>query len=201
MIFRRRFLAAALLGGLGLLLAGCASHEPLTSYFVLTSAASAGTKGGSPAAVQGQRVFIRRVDMPGYLQTTSLASRRTDNQIEYAPTAQWAEPLSEGVAHAVAQAMDGTSRATVVGVIGGGIPPARDYDLKIEVERCEGDDQGEVVLLTTWTLFAPESATPVLTRRSRFVQNGWKYGDNPGLAKLLGLDLNALGAEIARSIK
>jgi uncharacterized lipoprotein YmbA len=184
------------------LLAGCASHEPLPRYFVLTSDASAtGTRSGTQGGIHGARIFIRRVDIPGYLKTTKLASRRADNQIEYSTAPQWAEPLNEGIADAVANAIDRTSRATVVGVIGGGIPPAREYDLKIDVERFEGDDRGDVVLLATWSLFAPESSTPVLTRRSRFVQSGWKYGDYAGLAKLLGVDVTQLGAEIARSIR
>lgn len=178
-------------------LAACSSHEPLTSYFVLTpdAAATAPAKAG-----RGPRVFIRRVDLPGYLQTAKLASRRADQQVQYAPTAQWAEPLNEGIGHALANAIDGTARATVVGVIGGGIPPTRDYDLQIDVQRFEGDDRGEVVLAATWSLFAPETPTPVLTRRSRFVQTGWKYGDYAGLAKLLEQDLAELGAEIGRSV-
>jgi uncharacterized lipoprotein YmbA len=190
----------ALVPVLGLLVAGCASHEPLTTYYVLTQDAAAGAKSGTQAGIHGARVFIRRVDLPGYLQGTRLAARRADNQVVYSPTAQWAEPLSQGIADATAGAMDRTARVTVVGVIGGGIPPAREYDLKIDVERFEGDDKGAVVLLATWSLFAPESSTPVLTRRSRFVQTGWTYGDYPALAKLLGEDIDELGAEIARSV-
>ena len=181
-----------------ILCGGCASHEPLARYFVLTSDAAAG--GAGPAG-GGVRVFIRRVDIPGYLQTTKLASRRAENQVQYSTQELWAEPLSDGIAQAVGSAMDRSSRVTVAGVIGGGIPPARDYDLKIDIGRFEGDDHGEVVLVATWSLFAPESATPLLTRRSRFAQSGWKYGDYPGMARLLGLDLGELGAEIARSVR
>ncbi len=190
----------ALVPALGLLAAGCASHEPLTSYYVLTPDAAPGAKSGTQAAIHGARIFIRRVDLPGYLQGTRLATRQADNQVVYASTAQWAEPLSQGIADAAASALNRTTRVTVVGVVGGGMPPARDYDLKIDVERFEGDDKGEVVLQATWSLFEPESSTPVLTRRSSFVQTGWTFGDYPTLAKLLGEDVAELGAEIARSV-
>jgi uncharacterized lipoprotein YmbA len=179
--------------------AGCASHEPLASYYVLTSDAAADARSGTQAGLHGARIFIRRVDVPGYLQTTKFTSRQADNQIQYSTAAQWAEPLNEGIADALTGAINRTSRATVVGAIGGGVPPARDDDLKVAIERCEGDDQGDVVLVATWSLFAPEASTPLLTRRSRFVQHGWKYGDYASLAKLLGLDIKQLGDEIARA--
>ena len=167
---------------------------------MLGSDASSGARNGTQAGVHGVRVFIRRVDIPGYLQTTKLTSRHADDQLDYSTGTQWAEPLDQGIAGAVASAVNATSRATVVGVVGGGVPPARDYDLKIAVERFEGDDKGDVVLLATWSLFAPESSTAILTRRSRFVQTGWKYGDYPALVRLLGTDITQLGAEIARSL-
>jgi uncharacterized lipoprotein YmbA len=179
--------------------AGCASHEPLASYYVLTADAAAGARSGTQAGIHGTRIFIRRVNVPGYLQSTKFTSRLADNQIQYSTAARWAEPLNEGIADALAGAINRTSRATVVGAIGGGVPPERDDDLKVEIERCEGDDQGDVVLVATWSLFAPETFAPMLTRRSRFVQHGWKYGDYPGLAKLLGVDVTELGAEIARA--
>jgi uncharacterized lipoprotein YmbA len=182
-----------------MVMAGCASHEPLASYYVLTSDAAAGARSGTQAGIHGARIFVRRVDVPGYLQTTKFTSRQADNQIEYSTAAQWAEPLNEGIAAALAGAINRTSRATVVGAIGGGVPPERDDDLKVEIERFEGDDQGDVILVATWSLFAPESSTPILTRRSRFVQPGWKHGDYASLAKLLGLDVRELGAEIARA--
>ena len=189
----------ALAGACTLLLGGCASHEALTSYFVLSPETSAAASSGTQPGVHGVRVFIRRVSIPGYLQSNKLASRHADTQVQYADTAQWAEPLNQAISDALGSAIDRTARMTVVGVVGGGVPPARDYDLKVDVERFEGDDKGQVILTATWSLYAPESSTPLLTRRSRFVQSGWTDGDYPGLAKLLGMDVDALGAEIARS--
>ena len=196
--FRRVHCAAILFSWL--LLNACATREPLGRYFVLTSEPSPGEPNGSQS-VHGARIFIRRVDIPGYLLSTKLVSRHADNQVEYATTAQWAEPLDQGIAAAVANAIDHTARATVVGAPGGGVPPARDYDLKIDLERFEGDDKGDVVLGATWSLFLPESSTPVMTRRSRFVQTGWKYGDYPALAHLLGADVTELGHVIARAVR
>ena len=199
MILPLRRLLHAAVPLVGILLAGCATHESLTSYFVLTANPPASAVSGTQAAVHGVRVFIRRVDVPGYLQTTKLTTRLGENEVRYSPTAQWAEPLNEGITHAVENAIGRSSRVTVVGVAGGGVPPERDDDLKIDIERFEGNDHGDVVLVATWSLYAPESSAASVTRRSRFVQTGWHYGDYPALARLLGIDLNELGAEIARS--
>ena len=120
------------------MLGGCASHESLPTYYVLTPAAAARPASGNHS---GARIFIRRVTLPGYLDSTRIASRRENDQIEYSPTAFWAEGHREGFGRALADAL---ARRPGVGAVSApplGIPPARDYDLVVEIERFEGDDQ------------------------------------------------------------
>src|ERR1700733_2698807 len=63
-----------LLMGLSLLV-GCATTEPLPSYFVLT--APGGTaKSARPATAV--RVYVRRVEVPAFLNRTNLASMHGD---------------------------------------------------------------------------------------------------------------------------
>ena len=179
-----------------LLLAACASKEALPQYYVLTPPRAANR--GTP---HGIRVFIRAVTVPGYLNTGKLVSRRGESMIEYAPTARWAEGLSEGIRRGVAASLSHQRGIGSVTVAPYGIPPPRDYDVKIDVERFEGDDAGEAVVALKWTLFRPESAEPVVSRSSRQVRTGWKYGDYAAMATLLSEDLAAVGEEIGRALK
>lgn len=177
-------------------LTGCATRERLPSYFVLTSNhadASASHSGGT-------RIFIRRVDIPGYLQETHLASRRADNQIEYAPTALWAEPLASCISDAVSEGLNSRPGLAVVDASVGGVPPSRDFDLQISVERFEGNDRGEVRLRASWTLYAPQSDTPIRTGHEDLAKAGWTYGDYPNMAALLGAAVHDFSDQLAGRI-
>jgi uncharacterized lipoprotein YmbA len=177
-------------------LPGCATRERLPSYFVLTS----NQAGASARHTGGTRIFIRRVDMPGYLQEMHLASRRADNQIEYAPTSHWAEPLASCISDAVAEGLNSRPGLSVVGASIGGVPPSRDFDLQITIERFEGNDRGDVSLRASWTLYAPQSATPIRTGHAEIAEAGWTYGDYPKMAALLGAAVNDFSGQLAKRI-
>ncbi len=179
-----------------LLLGGCASREPLPEYYVLTPPGAAAS-----GSTHGIRVFIRAVNVPGYLNTAKLVSRRGATQIEYAPAARWSENLGEGIKRALMASLAQQPGIGAVSATPYGIPPARDYDLTIDVQRFEGDDAGNAAATLRWTLFRPESGDPIVSRVSRQARAGWKYGDYPTMANLLSADLAAAGAEIARGIR
>jgi uncharacterized lipoprotein YmbA len=176
-------------------LTGCATREALPSYFVLTSNQPSGKSSSG-----GTRIFIRRVDVPGYLRDTHLASRRADNQIEYAPTALWAEPLSACISDAVAEALNSRHGLVVVSASIGGVPPPRDFDLQISIDRFEGNDRGEVRLRATWTLYPPQSAAPSRTGHADIVEPGWTDGDYPAMAALLGAAVHNFSDQLAERI-
>ena len=196
--FTRSLIAVCIVGVAVLAVAGCASHEALPSYYVLTPAETADSVTGNH---RGTRIFIRRVTLPGYLESTSIASRRANNQIEYSSTAFWGEGHREGFGRALADAL---SRRPGIGAVSApplGIPPQRDNDLVVEIERFEGDDHGEVVLTARWQLYLPESAVPILSRESRFVQTGWTYGDEAGQARMLSTNVQELAAQIGQVVR
>jgi uncharacterized lipoprotein YmbA len=83
---------------LALLAAGCAS-DPQQHLYVLAPAAhslSDNAPGGTRPEVQLQPVLV-----PDYLDTTDILIRTGPNEVKASATAQWAERLSEGIAHAL----------------------------------------------------------------------------------------------------
>lgn len=191
---RRRLIC--LLAAPLLLLAGCATREAAPEYYVLTPR---GQEAGGPT--RGVRVFIRAVNVPGYLNSARLVTRRGESQIEYAPAARWAEGLSEGIKRGLSAALTRQRGIGAVSATPYGIPPPRDYDLRVDVERFEGDDSGNAVAALHWTLYRPESGDPIMSRLTRQVRTGWRYGDYPAMARLLSEDLAAAGEEIGRAIR
>jgi uncharacterized lipoprotein YmbA len=183
---------------LAVVCSGCASKEPLPSFYVLGSPAAV-----APASIRATdpRIFIRRVTLPGYLQPTTIASRRADAQIEYSATALWAEGLRGGFGRALADALAQRPGIGAVSLPPISLLPTRDYDLDVEVERFEGNDAGEVILEASWQLCRPESAAPVVSRRSHFGQAGWTYGDAASQARLLGVNVQEFAAQIAKAVR
>ena len=77
-------------------LAGCGFLKPAKAtarYFVLTPMPATGP---APAASNSLAVGLGQVKLPAYLFNTSLAVRKGTNEIEYLPSAFWAERLDTG---------------------------------------------------------------------------------------------------------
>ncbi|MBV8211999.1 MAG: membrane integrity-associated transporter subunit PqiC [Verrucomicrobia bacterium] len=127
------------------LLLGCATTEPLATYFVLTG--TGGTaKPARPAATV--RVYVRRVEVPAYLNRTNLASMNGD-QIRYSPTGLWALPLDQTVSLGIA------SNLNHLGISAAGFQPAfsvpaHTYDVAVHITHFEGHENGDVILTGNW---------------------------------------------------
>src|SRR5207249_1859845 len=77
----------------GILFISCAASEPLTNFFVLGGSSSRSPRS---RATGGIAVYVRRVDVPAYLAKPNLVTTRGGIEVQYAPTARWAEPLATG---------------------------------------------------------------------------------------------------------
>jgi len=77
-------------------LAGCLGPRlDLSTFYLLTPMA------GSAGAPVDAELGFGPISLSGYLDRSEVASRLTDNQIEYAATARWAEPLDESFSRAL----------------------------------------------------------------------------------------------------
>jgi uncharacterized protein len=181
----------------GLLFFSCAAKEPLTNFFVLGGSGSRPPRSRSPGGVA---VFVRRVDVPAYLAKTSLVTMRGGIEVQYAPTARWAEPLDQGVSRAVAEDLSRNSRIRAYGFSPGSPPTDHSYDVWIRLERFEGNDNGNVLLRAHWSVSSTNSSTPITSRTVDLRRSGWQPGDYPGMVRLLSEELAEMAREIARAI-
>jgi uncharacterized protein len=189
-----RTLAVSLIG---LFLVSCAAQEALPNFFLLTHGSAGRTRSGQ---LGGTAVFVRRVDVPAYLAKGRLVTLKGGIQVEYSTTAGWAEPLDQGVARAVAEDLNRTSRIRAVGFSPEAPLGDHKYEVWIRLERFEGNDNGEVVLRAHWAISNADSSEPIAGRTVDIRRRGWQPGDYPGLVRLLSEELAEMSRGIARSI-
>lgn len=181
----------------GWLLAGCATKEPLPSFYLLTRPIGSG---GSPARSGQPSVYVSRVEVPPYLARTNLASRGGGNEINYSPSALWATPLDQGIAGAVADNLNrlGVSAVAFQPTVQ---PPPHRYDVTLRIARFEGTQDGKVLLSAQWQVTPAESSSPVTSRASNIRRTGWQPGDYARMATLLSDEVASLSREIARAVR
>ena len=177
------------------LLFGCATTEPLPVYFVLTGAGATARLSRPAAAV---RVYVRRVEVPAYLNRTSLASMNGD-QIQYSPTGLWALPLDQTISLGIA------ANLSRLGISAAGFQPAfnvpvHTYDVTVHITHFEGHENGDVLLSGNWQVLG--SGDGVIASKSVAIRRtGWTFGNDAQLVTLLSSALNELAGQIARALR
>ncbi len=179
----RRILTGVVLGGwavIGALLAGCGlpAIEPArpdtTRYYVL-----AGTAG---LQFESTGVHVKPVRVPAYLQSRLMAVRLAENEIRYAETAQWAEPLDAAITQLL--------RAKLKPRAG-----AADATVQVLVQQCEGASNG--VLFAASFEISPEGKDAVAVRHEFAAKS--RAWDGKDYAKLAAGLREAVG-EFAEAI-
>ncbi len=184
--------------GLVCLLGACAARESLPQFYLLTpGGGGAGVVGRS----RGPSIYVRRVEVAPYLAKNSPVMLRAGNNVDYAVSARWAEPLDQGVARALADALNQTNRVRPAGFSLAGPPVAHDYDVNVRLLQFEGTDTGEAVLSARYEVVPSGGTEPVAARSFTTRRLGWQPGDYAGLARLLSEELAELGGEVARALQ
>ncbi len=140
----RRFLLRSLLG-LGLwFTAGCSIiPEPApdpTRFYVLTGP---GLPGEVSTPHGTLRLGLHTVELSSYLKSRSLIVRNGRNEIVYQDYARWAEPLEAGIARVLRARLSVAPEVSRVYSQPFPFDRDRDFDVSINVIRCEGVREGD----------------------------------------------------------
>ena len=191
-------------GVLGLLLAGCniippPSADP-TRYYVLSSSAAS-----APVAVPSAGALtlgLKNVEVSPYLRKGTLVVRTGENEVTFPNDARWGVPIEQDIARAL---RDGLSAATAVGrVLVQPFPfeGKRDYDVHVQVLRCEGvvAQRGGGATASFSALIEINSTAggaPVVARKLFVAPDAaWDGKDFAQLAAQLSAAVSALGTEV-----
>ncbi len=136
------------------------------------------------------RLGLARVELPTYLQNRAMVIR-TGSEIRYEQNHRWAEPLDEGIARILRDALRAARRVAAVRAAPFSIDEPRDYDVTVRVSRCEGvrDAAGRAAGQFAFTLEvtrADAAHTPVLRKEIPATNVPWDGSDFSALAAALG---------------
>lgn len=197
------FLRWGLLGLLAVV-AGCNLVPPPTEdptrYYVLSEVpAPAAPAGGS------LRVGIRAVRLDGYLKRREMVVRTGANEIEFRDYRRWAEPLDGAVAQVVRSALLASGSVADAWIEPFPADQERDYDVTIEVTRCEGylpaSGHAEASLAAVADIWTAGGIPHRVARRVFTAPSeAWDGRDFDRLAALLSQDIGALGRDIAAAL-
>jgi uncharacterized lipoprotein YmbA len=152
-------------------LTGCGFLKPAEStarYFVLTPmpvTEKASATSGSLALGVGQ------IKLPPYLFNTSLAIRKDANEVEYLPSAIWAEPLATGFERVLAAdlAIDLPTDYIYLSVWPKDAVSAEVY---VAIEQFDVDTNGRGVLVAGWRILSPGGEKLLKSGNSRLSRQG-----------------------------
>jgi uncharacterized lipoprotein YmbA len=181
----------------GIVVSGCATTEPLATFYTLDPGGVAHS-GAKQSAARSVRVYVNRVILPAYLNRTNLASFR-NNQVEYSSSAFWAIPLDQAIAQAVARNLSALG-VSAIGFQPMASPLPHSYEISIRVTRCEGYDTGDVVLSGVWELRPAGDGSIIASNSFAIHRSGWQPGHYPSLASLLADEVRELSKQIASRI-
>jgi uncharacterized lipoprotein YmbA len=186
----------------GLSLTGCFGFlKPARStarHFVLTSLPAAAP---ATAPVGSVAVGMGPVKLAAYLFNTSLAVRKRTNEIDYLPTAFWAERLDTGLQRVLA-----ANLATLLPTDQIRLSAWQSGDVSAEVyvaiERFEVDTHGQGVLVAWWRILSPGGDKTLKAAESRLARRGPPPDADPGGAVATLSELAAdLSRQMAQAIK
>jgi uncharacterized lipoprotein YmbA len=196
-------LAPFLLAGLACALAACNVVQPAqedpTRYFVLSDAPA--QPGRAPGLAGGVRIALRSVRLEGYLKRRDMVVRVGENEVQFRDFRLWAEPLDAGVARILRARL--LASPDVSAVYSDPMAPdqERDFDVAIEVRRCEGSlsPSGRYgASFVAVVEISTAGANPHVVAHKVFTgpDAAWDGRDFDRLAGLLSADVAALGQEV-----
>jgi uncharacterized lipoprotein YmbA len=177
------------------LLFGCATTEPLATYFVLTGT-GATAKPARPAAAV--RVYVRRVEAPAYLNRTNLASMHGD-EVRYSPTGLWALSLDQTISLGIAWNLNRAGMPAAGFQPTFTVPP-HTYEVAVHITHFEGHENGDVLLSGSWQILTAGGGV-VASKSVTIRRSGWTVGNDAQLVALLSSEITELSDQIARALR
>ena len=202
--WRRAKVTTGLLAGVGALsvLAACSLPEAqpdLTRYYVLTSESAPLAGAPVASAGEGRKVFLKAVNVPEFLRGKIVQVRLAENEVKYIDTARWAEPLEAGLSRVLRESLD---RAEGDIEVVTRPMDARDFDIVVQVRRCEGVVSDRMARLDARVeVFSAGLESRRIAEEEFAIEvQGWDGSDYGELAANLSEAAQSLGAKIGGMI-
>lgn len=146
--------------------------QQTTKFYVLNSLYSAIGNIETKTALDKAVIGVGPVKLPEYVNRPEIITRTSNNELEVAPFARWAEPLESNLLRVLAENLTvlfSTDRVIVYPWKG---TVSIDYQVALEVTRFDGELGGQVSLRARWTVLGDNGETLLLRRLSSLSTHG-----------------------------
>lgn len=154
-IFVRFF--AVILGIAMLFQLGCAGRSKQARFYVLTPEAGSTLQMESGSGIASDiAIGISPVSLPKYLRKQQIVARSGDNELRLAEYDRWAGKIEEDIGRVIAENLShllGTDKVLAYPAMEA---IAKDYDIKIDISRFDGQLGGDIELSVRWSVFDGE---------------------------------------------
>jgi hypothetical protein len=188
------------------LLAACnvvpPAEEDPTRYFVLSDPVSAAVQAPATGAV---RIGLMEIKLEDYLKKREMVMRTGENEVEFRDFRRWAEPLDAAVMRIVRLRLLEAPEVAQVATAPFRADQQHDYDVAIDVRRCEGALAAPGKYVASFAATVEISTTgdnPHVVSRKLFAapDAAWDGRDFDRLASLLSADISALAKDVLASL-
>jgi uncharacterized lipoprotein YmbA len=133
---------------------GCAGRSKQARFYVLTpEAGSALQMNKKPGIVSDLAIGISPVTLPKYLKKQQIVTRSGNNELQLAEYDRWAGKIEEDIGRVIAENLShllGTDKVVAYPAMEA---IAKDYDIKIDITRFDGQLGGDIELSVRWSVF------------------------------------------------
>ena len=150
------------------------------------------------AKPSGLHIGLFPVQLPEYLKQRSMVVREGASEVRYNDDERWAESLDAGLTRVLRERLSATAQVLAYPFT---TEQARDYDVRVRVQACEGTSDGGVVFSATYEIYA-SGANGALVARDTFTAEPakWDGSDYAKLAGLISADATKLADAIAAAV-
>jgi uncharacterized lipoprotein YmbA len=186
--------------GLILGLAACGS-SPKTNFYVLNAEHVSGSFSAQKAEGIGVGVWL--VELPALLNRPEIVTRSGQYKIDLADFHQWAGGLGNNMSRLIAGELGRRLKTDRVFISPWSSYRKNDYQVKIHINRFDGELGGEMVLSGAWSLWSAEGSKE-LTREAftyKTQASGKNYSDMVAALSQLTVQLSEQIANVISSQK
>ncbi len=146
------------------ILAGCGVTQP-ARYYILTPVGDGGME-----TVSGPALGIGPVTLPAYLDRPEIAHRSGDNQLYFADSERWAEPLKTTFSRTLAENLAVLLPTNRINLYPWARSTRIDYQITVDVTRFEADASGTVILVAGWQVVRSDDSSVVSRHRQTYTE-------------------------------
>jgi len=175
------------------ILAGCGVTQP-ARFYILTPVDDSGTK-----VAPGPALGIGPVVFPGYLDRPEIAHRSGANQLQFADSDRWAEPLKTTFSRTLAENLSVMLPTDRINIYPWARTTRIDYQVSVDVVRFDADASGNVILAAGWEISRPDDGTVITRHRQTYSEaaGGMIY---PAIVAAQSRAVERLARDIAMAI-